>query len=683
MKEDSPMVRVSNAYKTYGHEMVLNGFNMAVRKKQIYGLLGPSGCGKTVLLNCILGIRPLDSGLVELGVTRKSDVGYMPQEIGLFKEFTIKETLTFYGRIFGLNGKAVKTRSAELTAFLELPDWQCLIGKLSGGEQRRVSLAVALLHKPSLLVLDEPTVGIDPLLSMNVWQFLQEATREGVTVILTTHYVEEARMANMVGLMRNGQLLIEDSPTNIMTQLNSDTLEGAFYLLSRDHQASIMGANETPQFPKERYEGKLLNNESFISWNRFLAQLVKNYIWIKRNTVIIGLLLILPVMQSFFYSAGFGHFPKSAKIAAVTDEITFGEFSTDCFSQEIFQGDEDMNCTIAPPFSCYLLQLMNNSADLVVFSSSEEAKNAVLTNDAWAFLHIPANFSVGIAQIFLRGPLSAESQEDLDETLDQMAIHVQMDSSDYVINLLLRKMFLEKFRDFVEDLTQSCGLPKRFASMPVRFMEPIFGTKEPEFTDGGLAGFFCSFCFFFTVLFTSGSVMMEKLAGVLDRSMVAGMTYFEIVTAHLIVQFVLVFVQKSMMFAVFYGVYSSPFLGSPVLAVAVLFLIELVGVSYGFFITEIFVSDRLVTYATIGITLAVFGVGGIIWPPEGQHPILQNTVWAFPVTPALESYKSITLKGYNLTNYVVWKGVLSCFVWISIFTAATFVVYRTKRRSLK
>lgn len=192
-----------------------------------YGLLGASGCGKTTLLSCIVGRRKLDSGeifvlggkpgtkgefyikyaimnnnyfeyFVGSGVPGKR-VGYMPQEIALYSEFSIKETMMYFGWIFGMKTSEIMERLQFLLNFLDLPSQNRLVKNLSGGQQRRVSFAVALMHDPELLILDEPTVGVDPLLRQSIWNHLVHITKAGQkTVIITTHYIEEARQAHTV-----------------------------------------------------------------------------------------------------------------------------------------------------------------------------------------------------------------------------------------------------------------------------------------------------------------------------------------------------------------------------------------------------------------------------------------------------------------------------------------------------
>jgi len=171
-------------------------------------LLGASGCGKTTLLSCIIGSRDLDSGEIlvfgsepgtkGLGIPGQR-VGYMPQETALYNEFSIRETLMYFGWLFGMPTLKIITSLGEMIKLLDLPAESRLVKNLSGGQKRRVSLAVALMHEPDLLVLDEPTVGVDPLLRQSIWKHLLDiAAAKKTTVIITTHYIEEASQAHMV-----------------------------------------------------------------------------------------------------------------------------------------------------------------------------------------------------------------------------------------------------------------------------------------------------------------------------------------------------------------------------------------------------------------------------------------------------------------------------------------------------
>ena len=212
------------------------------------------------MLNAIFSI-PTKTGS---GVPGKR-VGYMPQEIALYAEFTIKETMMYFGWIFGMKTSEIIERLQFLLNFLDLPSQNRLVKNLSGGQQRRVSFAVALMHDPELLILDEPTVGVDPLLRQSIWNHLVHITKAGQkTVIITTHYIEEARQAHTVskthvlliagrcaehkcnprhcpfqiGLMRSGRLLAEESPQALLSMYRCSNLEDVFLKLSRKQGAA-------------------------------------------------------------------------------------------------------------------------------------------------------------------------------------------------------------------------------------------------------------------------------------------------------------------------------------------------------------------------------------------------------------------------------------------------------------
>ena len=162
-----------------------------------------------------------------------SDVGYSPQEIALYPDLSIAETLRFHGRLHGMKAEQILSRQSWLIDFLDLPEPNRPVGKLSGGQKRRVSLAVALLHEPDLLLLDEPTVGVDPELRARIWNHLQDISSSGTTIVITTHYIDEAGKANRVGLMRDGILLAEDTPKSVMESQSASSLEEAFLALCR------------------------------------------------------------------------------------------------------------------------------------------------------------------------------------------------------------------------------------------------------------------------------------------------------------------------------------------------------------------------------------------------------------------------------------------------------------------
>lgn len=217
--------------------------------------MGASGCGKTTLLSCILGMSELDRGYINvLGhklnpkevLKNGSRVGYMPQEMGLVDTLTIKETLYFFGRIHLVGNEKLRKQFKMLIELLDLPDVDRLVINCSGGEKRRISFAVAMIHEPDLVILDEPTVGVDSILRAKIWSFMLDLTRTSkLAIIITTHYIEEARQADRCGLMRDGVLLAESSPANIIRCYGNESLETAFLKLCTRQRPSRADVGET------------------------------------------------------------------------------------------------------------------------------------------------------------------------------------------------------------------------------------------------------------------------------------------------------------------------------------------------------------------------------------------------------------------------------------------------------
>ncbi|KAJ1525308.1 hypothetical protein ONE63_010130 [Megalurothrips usitatus] len=235
---------------------------MTVRRGEVYALLGRSGCGKTTLLRALVGQHVLDAGTVLVfgrtpgdpdGGVPGSAVGYMPQELAVHDGFTIAETLSFHGRLVGMPTADIAEGAGRLVDALGLPCQRTLVGALSGGEKRRVSLAIALLHAPPLLILDEPTVGVDPVLRHSIWQLLRALAATGASVVMSTHYTEEARGAHTVGYMRSGRLLVEDSPSAILRRYgDASAPPGMEAAVLRLCALQDLGAGAAPASPPHR-----------------------------------------------------------------------------------------------------------------------------------------------------------------------------------------------------------------------------------------------------------------------------------------------------------------------------------------------------------------------------------------------------------------------------------------------
>lgn len=173
---------------------------------------------------CLLGHVLKSNEVLPFG----NHIGYMPQETALVDELTVKETVYFFGALLQIKPKILKSRFEMLKNLLELPGDETRVVSCSGGEKRRISFAAAIVHMPQLLILDEPTVGLDPVLKETIWSYLKEIARdENVTVVITTHYIAESLQADCVGFLKDGVLMLEDSPLEILSRFEADTIDEA------------------------------------------------------------------------------------------------------------------------------------------------------------------------------------------------------------------------------------------------------------------------------------------------------------------------------------------------------------------------------------------------------------------------------------------------------------------------
>ena len=223
------MLALRNVTKRYGRIIALDDVSLDIAPGEFFGLLGPNGAGKTTLMSLASGLRPADAGTVSVGGVAVSPadhaarraLGLVPQTIALFPELTAEENLRIFGELQGLRGATLGARLDEAFAAAQLTDRRrSLVKTFSGGMQRRLNLVAALLHHPRLLLCDEPTVGVDPQSRNAIFEYLQQLNRTGVTVIYSTHYMEEAeRLCSRIGIIDHGKILGLGTLEELLTRL--------------------------------------------------------------------------------------------------------------------------------------------------------------------------------------------------------------------------------------------------------------------------------------------------------------------------------------------------------------------------------------------------------------------------------------------------------------------------------
>lgn len=234
---DSYTVSVRDLTKTFGSFTAVNGISFDIPKGKIFGLLGPNGSGKSTTIRMLCGVitptagkgHVLGNDIVKESEKIKQHIGYMSQKFSLYQDLTVNENLDFYGNIFQMKRDVLEQRKMELIEMASLKGKEnALAGTLSGGWKQRLALGCALIHKPKLLVLDEPTAGVDPVSRREFWQTITHLTSEGITVLVTTHYMDEASICDEVGFIYYGNLISVDTPEGHYKTHGMNNLEDIF-----------------------------------------------------------------------------------------------------------------------------------------------------------------------------------------------------------------------------------------------------------------------------------------------------------------------------------------------------------------------------------------------------------------------------------------------------------------------
>ncbi|KAG5331767.1 ABCGN protein, partial [Acromyrmex charruanus] len=650
-------VIVRNAIKHYGKEqLVLNGLNMTVSRGSIYGLLGASGCGKTTLLSCIVGVRYLDSGDIwVLGGNSGSKgsgipgprVGYMPQEISLVGEFSVNGALYYFGRINGLDDEEIETRQKFFSDLLQLPPADHLVKNMSGGQQRRVSFAAALIHRPELLILDEPTVGLDPILRENnrkmfkfflrsIWAYLSQITQEeGITVLITTHYIEETKDANKIGLMRCGKLLAESAPQKLLERFQCSFLEEAFLKLCEvqnntlnneverfnveDINSDVLSQNEYEQTKnnlcysycyKKPCKSVLLHDINVISEYKevskrqisrlkiFKALLTKNGIQYFRYYGGLVFAIIFPIIQIFVFIMAIGDDPKDLKIGIVNDE------AGTCNSNFGHVWNDEITCHFGN-LSCRFLHNFDDSiASQEYYDKVSEASHVVQNGKLSGLLYFSQNFSEALQKRMEEGFFTTDSD------LLASQIQVFLDMGDRQIGLFLQMKLLKRFLEVFKDIMKDCKYSSKLADPPIRFEEPIYGTTDLNYADYVAPVYMLTLIFFLATTVSTVLIITDRMEGVWDRSVVQGVKTQDILLSHILIQSISVIIHTVMIVLLFFPIWGLECKGSIFTVIVLIFLVGFCGLMHGFIISVMCKDHTMAHYCSAGSFFPLILISG-------------------------------------------------------------------------
>jgi len=230
-------IEASGLVRTFGPLRALDGLDLEVAEGELIGLVGPNGAGKTTFIRVLAGLLRPDAGIARVlgeppGRAVSASIGYMTQSPALYEDLPVRDNLVFFGRLFGLSTADARSRAGELAELVELEGKErSPVRTLSGGMRQRTNLACAMVHRPRLLLLDEPTVGVDPVLRLRLWDHFRQMNAEGITILITTHVMDEAERCTRVAFLSEGRAIASGPPAELRERAGAPTLEEAFLAL--------------------------------------------------------------------------------------------------------------------------------------------------------------------------------------------------------------------------------------------------------------------------------------------------------------------------------------------------------------------------------------------------------------------------------------------------------------------
>jgi len=236
------VISVKNLMKKFGSFIANDNLNFEVAAGEIFGFLGANGAGKTTTIRILSGLSKPTSGEVKVAgfdayrqsEQIKKNIGYMSQKFSLYEDLTVKENIILYGGIYGMKKKLIRKRISELLAKLKFQEYENrIIADLPLGLRQKLAFSVAVLHEPKIVFLDEPTGGVDPITRRQFWEMIYETSARGITIFVTTHYMDEAEYCDRISIMSEGKIVALDTPENLKNQYNATTVEEVFIKIAR------------------------------------------------------------------------------------------------------------------------------------------------------------------------------------------------------------------------------------------------------------------------------------------------------------------------------------------------------------------------------------------------------------------------------------------------------------------
>ncbi|KAN0023111.1 hypothetical protein ACTFIU_009194 [Dictyostelium citrinum] len=697
--ENNLAISLKNVCRGYGNTKVIDNLNLQIKSGTINCLIGASGSGKTTILRTILGRLIPDSGEVlvfgkkphDIGGVPGSICGFCPQEGALYYDLTLDHTLNFFSNVHQIPKDKFESKKSEIIKLLDLPQINSRsVGLLSGGQKKRVSLAVALLHSPKLLILDEPTVGIDMEVASNIWSYLRSLANSGVTIIITTHYINEAVGSDNVFLLRDGKILENGQPKHLIERYESQTLEEVFLkLCKRDNAQSVVDSkrNNNSYFSSQdiidveshvvnsndsnnnRYYNSYNDNNNEYGDNDANDDDKKPLIGISkdssRNNIITdgptkttkegGFLFRLYKILLHSVAIGKRKFIQIIRNKVVLSfELLSPSVQVLLYFLAIGGSPKNLefgvvNLDAGPIGSMYINSLSNTGVfNFHNYNSTTEAIEQIKSGNSFGLLDINAQFSEAILENYM----------NLSQYNPNGQIDLYMDFTNYQITLIVEQQLELSFEALVK---QQANITMN----PIKIVTPtVYGNPNSKFIDFLAPGMVCLISFAHAISITSVSFVKEKVDGSLDRLFAYGVRTSSIVFGHFLGHLPLLLVQITVLLLIAIYGFNVPIEGNIALVFLMTVSLAFVGMSLGLVISAVSRVETEAIQLSLGVYFPTLICSGTLWPLQS---LPKWFVWfpnILPATHAGNAMRDIMLKGVGIHYKEVWVAFLVVLGWL-------------------
>lgn len=579
------------------------------------------------------------------------DVGYMPQEYAIHDNLTTKENVVHFAKLNQVPESQIKHRLQEMRGWFDLPDDNELIRNLSGGERRRVSLVCSLIHYPRLVILDEPTAGVDPIVGQKIWHNLVWISKyQKTTVLITTHYIEEARKAHRIGFIRKGRLMTEDSPDQLMARFGKQTLEDTFLHLCRSDQRkdTIKTEEDIIAFKRMRSQSQhrieelevlekpcLKRPSSVKIWAKIFITLVKTNIKVEsRDLLSVTLQYIIPLLLMVLAYYGLGASPFDINVGYVNKDRTLQPFRTN-------------------PGQEYLNSIGDRVIRKIEYSNISQALSDTQKGKIWGFFVIPSSFSLN-SRNRLYNNVS-------DEAINSSKILVYGDLSHKIVATSVIRSMQNYHLNWAKNQLRSRNISGNKIDPFIMITQPVYGNISLDDFSGYrkylMPGFMLNCILAVSMAISSISLTALKRSQTLERSRVCGVTTAQLLLAHGLTRMVINFSLITIIVLSSKHFFEPDFPGTTDLAYLLLYLSVVLGTVLGITFAAVLPDVSAALNAISGVYIILLFTTGSLWPLDSVSKSIRPVLRCLPITGSAEAYRSALFRGWHLDHPAVCANV--------------------------